>query len=222
MGYREAVLSPEGYEIVYQGREKYRGSGGQHRSCVATKGGVRYFAFRICHPDSPKHHERIQRIQDSIPHMARMLKPIKDVVLIEEARGENLWHMKTRPDLTRVEGQLIEFARATKRNGLIHGDLRPWNVFCDDEQRVQVIDWWYLSSFIGDLVGDRPRRPDLVRGQDAHYAKFHPDLVSQNKFTDIDLADAGIIGKLLRGEIELSDAGAWRGRYSSLGRFLWQ
>jgi hypothetical protein len=87
-------------------------------------------------------------------------------------------------------------------------------VFCDNEQRIQVIDWWCLSSFVSDLPCERR---DLVEGTDAHYAKFHGDLVSQGNFTEIDLRDARTIGKLLRGEIELSDAEAWRGYYGSLG-----
>jgi hypothetical protein len=223
MGYREAVLRPEGYEVAYVEAEKYRGSGAtQHRNCVATKGGARYFAFRICPPDRPEHHDHICSIQDAIPHMARMLAPIKDIVLLEEAGGHNLWHMTTRPDAAAVERQLIEFALATKRNHLIHGDLRPWNVYCDNEQRVHIIDWWFLSSFVSDLVGEQPRRLDLVEGPDAHYVKFHPGLVTQKAFTDIDLADARTIGKLLRGEIELADSEAWQGYYGSLGRFLWQ
>lgn len=220
MGYREAVLSAEGYEIKYEEGEKYRGSGAKkHRNCIATKGGVRYFAFRISPPDHPRHHQRIQSIQGSIPHMARMLEPIQDVVLLEEAHGTNLWHMKAQPDPARIEDQLIEFALATGKHGLIHGDLRPWNVFCDNEQRIEVIDWWFLSSFVSDLAGERR---DLVEGTDAHYVKFHSDLVSQGNFTELDLRDARTIGKLLRGEIELSDAEAWQGYYGSLGRFLWK
>jgi hypothetical protein len=53
-----------------------------------------------------------------------------------------------------------------------------------------VIDWSCLSSFVSDLTGERPRRRDLVEG---HYAKFHPSLVSQKRFTDIDLSDVKLI-----------------------------
>jgi len=94
-------------------------------------------------------------------------------------------------------------------------------VFFDGEHGVQVIDWTCLSSFVSDLTGDRPRRRDLVEGQ-GHYARFHPDLVSQRKFTDIDLSDAKLIVRLLRGEIELSDSEAWLGEYAQMGRFLWR
>jgi hypothetical protein len=122
-----------------------------------------------------------------------------------------------------IEAQLIEFALSTKKNELIHGDLRPWNVFCDNEQKVQVIDWWYLSSFVSDLVGEHPRRLDLTReGPDPHYARFHSNLVSVGRFTEIDLTDAKTIGRLLRSEINFSDTEAWGGSYRSMGKFLWE
>src|SRR5579864_2114120 len=100
-----------------------------------------------------------------------------------------------------VEDQLIEFARRTQRNRLIHGDLRPWNVIFDTTRGVQVIDWLCLSSFVDDLSSDRPRRWDLVSGEDAHYVKFHSGLLAKGDVTEIDLADARPIAKLLRGDI---------------------
>ena len=205
--------------VAYETRQT-RGAGVK-RVCIAVKDGVRHFAFKICDKcpdDNPDHYQRIESIQTTIPHMARMVGPIEDIVLLEEARGILLWHLENRPDISLVESQLTEFALATKRNDLINGDIRPWNVFFDDRDGVQVIDWWCLSSFVSDLVGERPRRRDLIDGQ-GHYSKFHPDLVSQNRFTDIDLFDARLIGRLLRGEIDLSEA--WHGHYHALGRFLW-
>jgi hypothetical protein len=125
MGHRESILSPRGYEVTYETRQT-RGAG-EKRVCVAIKDGVRHFAFKICHEcpdDRPDHYQHIQSIQNSIPHMARMVGPIGDVVLLEEARGEMLWHMANRPDPSLVEHQLTEFALAAKDNDLIHGDIR--------------------------------------------------------------------------------------------------
>jgi hypothetical protein len=219
MRYREAILSPLGYEITYQERRKYRGSSVK-RLCIAVRNGVTYFAFRVCPPDTPEHYRRIERIQGSIPHMARIAGTIKDVVWLEKAHGELLWELASPPSPAVVESQLIEFALATKENQLIHGDLRPWNCFFDDKHGVQVIDWWVLSSFVDDLIGDTPRRRDLIEAG-KHYARFHPKLVQRGEFTEIDLADARLMGRLLRGEIELSDCLAWRGEYGPLGRFPW-
>jgi hypothetical protein len=179
MEYHEAILSPLGYEVTYKQCRRYRGSEPM-KLCIAIKDGMKYFAFKICRPAYPNHFCRIRSIQDSIPHMARMVGPIEDVVLLQEAEGELLWEMEAASDPVAVEDQLIEFAHGTQNNQLVHGDLRPWNVFFDNDRGVQVIDWWSLSSFVDDLLprGDLPpRRADLL-GQ-GHYGKFHSDLVKK-------------------------------------------
>jgi Phosphotransferase enzyme family len=206
MGHRQAVLSAQGFVVRYDVLPRDRGAPGSTH-CIATKDGIKYFAFTILPPEHPDHHKRIASIQESIPHMARIVGPFDDVVLLEKAPGQKLWEMDNAPDYAvTVEHQLIQFALATKKNNLIHGDLRPWNLFFDPDRGVQVIDWLYLSSFVNDLIGDPPRRADLI-GEGKHYFKFHRDLVVERRFTDIDLEDARIIGKLVRGEIgRLSDA----------------
>lgn len=217
------VLSPLGYQVEFCTREKYFGSG-QAEICIASKGGVKYYASKISLPDCSDHHRRIQRIQDSNPRMAKIVLPVEDVILSEEARGQNLWGMETPPDPDTVEAQLLEFAEWTRTHDLVHGDLRPWNVFFDDIHGVQVIDWPILSAFVDDLQshgGLPPRRLDLVTpvstptGSPGHYYAFHRDLVERGAFTEIDRMDALLIGKLLRGEIELREA--WPG--ISLSRY---
>jgi hypothetical protein len=206
MGHRESILSAKGYEVRYEELPKESGSVAS-KHCIAIKDGVEHFAFTICDPEYPDHYRRIESLQGSIPRMARMVGPIEDVVLLEKAHGIKLWEMDTAPDYaSAVEGQLIEFALGTQKNELIHGDLRPWNVFFHKDRGVQVIDWWKLSSFVDDLVGDSPRRRDLIE-VGKHYVTFHPDLVAQARLTEIDLTDARLIGGLLRGEIgRLSEA----------------
>jgi hypothetical protein len=218
------VLSSEGYVVTTSLREKYRGAGRPQNVCTATKSGVTYYAFKVrtsdCIHDRADHYQRIRTIQDSIPRMARMVGPFEDVVLLEAAHGHLLWDLDKAPDPAIVEAQLIEFAVGTRKNHLIHGDLRPWNVFFDNERGVQVIDWWCLSSFVDDLLprGVLPaRRADLL-GQ-GHYVKFHPELVAQGKLTEIDQEDARRIGKLLRGDIGLSEA--WRPVYQISPRPAW-
>jgi hypothetical protein len=200
----DELLLPRNYIVRNEDLAKERGSTAT-KHCIVSKDGVEYFAFKLCPracpQDRPEHYQHIQEIQTSISRMARMVV-IEDVVLIEKARGQKLWEMDTAPNYAEiVERHLIEFARSTHDNQLIHGDLRPWNVFFDADHGVQVIDWLCLSSFVDDLVGDLPRRRDLVEGQDAHYVKFHSGLVAQHNFTEIDLANARLIGMLLRGKI---------------------
>jgi hypothetical protein len=218
------VLSSEGYVVTTSLREKYRGAGRPQDVCTATKNGVTYYAFKVrtsdCIHDHADHYQRIRTIQDSIPRMARMVGPLEDVVLLEAAQGDLLWDLDKAPDPAVVEAQLIEFALATRKLQLIHGDLRPWNVFFDNERGVQVIDWWCLSAFVDDLLprGVLPaRRADLL-GQ-GHYAKFHPELVAQGKLTEIDEEDARRIGKLLRGDIGLNEA--WQPVYQLSRRPAW-
>ena len=220
----QEILSSEGYVVTTSLREKYRGAGSHQHVCIATKNSLTYYAFKVgtpaCVHDHVDHYERIRTLQDSIPRMARMVGPFEDVVLLEAAHGQLLWDLDKAPDPTIVEAQLIEFALGTARNQLIHGDLRPWNVFFDSEHGVQVIDWWCLSSFVDDLLprGVLPaRRADLL-GQ-GHYAKFHPELVARGKLTDIDQEDARRIGKLLRGDIGLSEA--WQPVYQITPRPAW-
>ena len=194
---------------MYQCRPKYRGAGSV-KVCIATKNTVNYYATRIPPPDTPGHHCRIVNIQNSIPRMARLVGPFDDVILAEEATGTSLWDLDSVPDCGRVERELVEFAHATQEHNLIHGDLRPWNVYYDDRYGVQVIDWVSLSSFVDDLIGQDPRRHDLTQDQNGvkgHYWRFHPALIAQQAFTEIDVTDARLIGKLLKGEMRrLRDA----------------
>jgi len=209
----EDILSPQGFQVQCVNREKYAGSDST-TICIAIKGGVKHYAFKVCPPDHPDHHRRIQTIQGSAPRMAKIVGPIEDVVLSVEARGQNLWEMDICPDPEIVEDHLLEFAMWTQTHDLIHGDLRPWNVFYDHTFGVQVIDWRDLSAFVDDLLpqGTRPpRRSDLLGV--GHYAKFHPTLVARGHFTEIDRTDARLIGKLLRAEIGLSEA--WSGPHQS-------
>jgi hypothetical protein len=209
----ESLLSQQGYQVQFVTREKYRGSG-PATLCIAVKGAVRHYAAGICAPDCPEHHRRIQTIEDVSRRMARFEVTPQGILLSMEARGQNLWEIEPAPDPGIIEAQLVEFARWTQKHRLIHGDLRPWNVFFDNEVGVQVIDWGNLSAFVDDLEphGGLPaRRSDLLGT--GHYATFHPELVAQGKFTEIDLTDARLIGNLLKGEIGLAEA--WPGYHAS-------
>ena len=118
---------------------------------------------------------------------------------MEAAPGQLLWEMDRPPDVSSIERSLYEFSAATHANGLIHGDVRPWNVVVDDQNQIRVIDW-NLSCFLDDLrLGDR-----LLRG---HFAKFHRSL-KINEILRIDRIDAERIVALLRGQIRFPQAWA--------------
>jgi hypothetical protein len=200
------ILSPQGYEVQYVCREKYRGSE-RTMLCVATRDGTRHYASKIVHPDHPDHHRRIQGL-DASPRAANFFVTPEGIVLSVEASGQNLWETEPVPDPRQIGAQLIEFALWTQRHQLIHGDLRPWNVFFDNHRGVQVIDWAMLSAFVDDLLprGELPPRRFDLFDEGKHYAKSHPELVARGDFTGIDRCDALLIGKLLKGEIGLSEA----------------
>ncbi len=197
MRHRESVLVPLGYDVTYQKRLKYRGSG-EAEVCIATKDGRNHFAIvadeRLF---APGHFARLKAVQDSIPHMARVAELARDVVVFEEATGSLLWEMESKIPIDDVERQLLEFANATGANGLINGDLRPWNVFIDDADALKVIDWG-LSAFAVDLTPDH----HLVKG---HYSKMHPTLGSSER-ARIDLVDAQRIIRMLKGDIGYVEA----------------
>jgi aminoglycoside phosphotransferase (APT) family kinase protein len=132
--------------------------------------------------------------------MARIADIVHDVILFEEALGTRLWEFapdeKVVPGESGISMQLREFAEATTRLGLIHGDLRPWNVIVGATLEIKVIDWG-LSCFVDEL----PKRVDLTR-QPGHYWCFS----GGRPVEQLDLTDADRISRLMRGEITYTDA----------------
>ena len=191
MGHRKSKVEPHGYTVNYITRLKYKGSF-PSEVCIATKGDRRYFAF---HATSQL--RRIRDIQDSIPHTSPIADIIDDIVLFDEAKGELLWEIEDLPQKSLIESQLHEFALGTKKNGLIHGDLRPWNIFFHADHGVSVIDWGD-SEFVDELrIGH-----GLMAGR---LNKHH----NGQKIVDVDLIDAERIAQMMRGEIEVEEV--WPG-----------
>ena len=185
MGHRSSILIPHGYAVKYDNGPKARGFD-RANACIATKVGKTFYAFT-----DRGHYGRIKAVQDAIPHMARIDRIIEDVVLFEKADGKLLWdNLDPMPNIEDIERQLYEFAEGTKKCGLVHGDLRPWNVFFH-KGRITVIDW-DLSVFVEDMRPDR----EPVKG---HYARAHPGR-PVHALADIDIVDAGRFARLMRGE----------------------
>jgi hypothetical protein len=196
MGYRDSILIANGYQARYEVREKCRGLGNT-TVCRATKNGLEFYAFR-----DPGHYMRIMAVQNAIPHMAKFFAFVQDVALIERVRGQLLWDLDQLHDIDRIEKQLIEFAEGTTANGLIHGDLRAWNVIADDHRGIRVIDW-NLSSFVDQLHAGH----ELV-GPNGHYTQYHPER-KWNELAGVDIVDAKLNTSLMRGEIGYREA--WPG-----------
>ncbi|HSZ59672.1 MAG TPA: phosphotransferase [Tepidisphaeraceae bacterium] len=190
MGHRKSILESHGYTAVYEEREKYRG-GPKGLLCLARRGNSEYFAFK-----HKGRYRRLYEVQDSIPHMARIVDLVEDVAVFEKAIGKLLWDFEIVPDLDSVERQLSEFVSACQRNALVHGDLRPWNVFFDGKN-ITVIDW-DSSRFTDELVeGD-----ELLIQLRAHGHKG----ISGSDAASVDSQELALLMRVLRSEIGLNAA----------------
>lgn len=142
MRVRESIYTALGYKVTYVKVPKFRGV--EHvELCLAEKGGATFYAFN----DQKGRYVKIMKIQQSVPYMARFSEPKNGHILMEKASGELLWNLDTIPDQPVLEAALIRFAEATKAQHLSHGDIRPWNVFQDENGKITVIDW-HLSHFL--------------------------------------------------------------------------
>lgn len=99
-----------------------------------------YTPFFVFH-DRDGLYSEIMKAQDRIPHMALFREPSQNHILMDTAPGQLIWHLENAPDPTLVERQLIEFVEGANGNGFSHQDIRPWNVFADEQSRITVIDW---------------------------------------------------------------------------------
>jgi hypothetical protein len=196
------LLEKSGYTLRVERQEKYPG---QPKINVvwAQRGASEFIALPALPCQS--RYERIRRVQDSIPHIARIVEILSGadlqsgVVVFEKAAGKMLWKCDSVPDIDRIEAQIVEFAAATEANKMIHGDIRPWNIFYDAEKGIKVIDW-DSCRFIDELcLGD-----ELLRNLANHGHDGHP----LSDLARIDADDAARLVKLLRGQTGL-DA-TWR------------
>jgi hypothetical protein len=138
---RESVYTEIGFTVVRVKFQKFRGCQEIKEMCRASKDGKDHFIRKDL-----GWYTRIMEIQDSIPHMAKFYTPQNGYILSEIAPGELIWNLDYVPHIDRIEKQLGEFARGAKACGLVHGDIRPWNVVQDNQGDIKVIDW-NLSRF---------------------------------------------------------------------------
>jgi tRNA A-37 threonylcarbamoyl transferase component Bud32 len=109
--------------------------------------------------------------------MAAIAMKLERCFLWEEARGTLLWELEQgRPDLASIRTSIGEFVRALSGVRLVHGDLRPWNIFYEPETgKYSVIDWGF-SCFMGE--------PKSI-GATAHITERNPGISDE----DLDALD---------------------------------
>jgi len=195
MRHRQRILEPLGYTVRYLWQHKFNGQR-VSRICIASKDDREFFV----HNQQAEFYRKLHGVQGSIPRIAKIERQIEGVTLIERAKGDLLWHFDSPPVAAVVEDQLLEFAAATTLNGLIHADIRPWNIFLDSKQNLTVIDW-SQAHFYGDNIDLQPTHHESAADKSL-------------KINQIDTDAAHRVGRLIRREITIQEMGHGRMNWS--------
>lgn len=131
-------------------------------------------------------------------------------IVMEHLRGQRLdqWSQteRTEDELTNIMLQVAEGLSAARKLGLVHGDVKPSNVFVTEPGRVKLLDFG-LSRPLGDELerGGTPKyRPPLEFGQ-------------RSRGCDLDQYAFGIVGLEL---LEMTTSKRGRLRRSALRRLF--
>jgi hypothetical protein len=165
--HQRCVLAQRGYNCGVTFRRSYRGS--HFLSQIVTADLGNKLGYVSMPPDHRIAHQlKIRSIQHELPIAAQILDVIENkVFVIEQAAGVLLWEIEDGlPSLAFVEEKLNSFVSSMQRVGLVHGDIRPWNIFYDKaNDSVKVIDWGF-SFFIGDQLEPKTLGHLQARGHD--------------------------------------------------------
>ncbi len=191
--YDECYLAFHGYKCEAEIRASYRGSTHLAKVLTAKKYGQVGFVCLPSHEDA-QHFLRIQRIQDRLRGVAKIVDIIEErVFIVERAPGTLLWHIDDGlPDPEAIRSALDSFVGSLEQVGLVHGDLRPWNVFYDARKGFTVIDWGF-SFFTRDS-----RSKKMLGHLEASGHK--------QPFLHVDRLDADRIIQLVEGKLGWEDA----------------
>lgn len=177
------LLAPIGYSLTTESpRPPWRGypKSRKHTPVLATKEAQTFYVTFAKHLQI---HQAVLDRQDRLAHTATIeaIVPLHGteapstpgsagLVLTEYVDGRLLWELsgQQRPSLTSVEKRLREFAIAAEAAGLVHGDLRPWNVMLRYEGSVAVLDWGF--GFLRDSGPSKDTARHLRAG--GHKAPF--------------------------------------------------
>lgn len=189
--YHECVLSRKGYKCGVTFRKSYRGSLYINQIVTADLGDKQGFA--VIPPDDRRpHFLRIKQVQHLVPMAAQITDVVDRIFIIERAPGVLMWEMEDHlPDITE---QLNSFVSSLEEVGLVHADIRPWNIFYDaTTKNIKVIDWGF-SYFTADGIYPGTRGHLIARGH----------TISQP--SPIDRIDAKKTLQVLRAEISFESA----------------
>lgn len=170
----EEILRAHGYLPETTVRPSYRGSSaGPQPITRVTKEGFKGYAADASAAGMLEHLRRIESVQDQIPHVARIHEFVDTIVVIEEGTGTLLWELETAPQhIATIRAAVEETSRALRQIGLVHADVRPWNlVFEETAGKLTLFDWGYSfftnEPSFGNLDAHLAARGfDRTRGHD--------------------------------------------------------
>ena len=187
--HQECILAQKGYNCGVTFRKSYRGALEVHQIVTADLGDKQGFAF--IPPDGRRSHLlKIREVQQQLPLAAQITDVVDRVFIVERAPGVLLWEMDTVPN---IADQLYSFVSSLEAVGLVHADIRPWNIFYDAATKsIKVIDWGF--SFFG-----WPPDPAIIPHLDTRGHLLYQQ-------SPIDRIDAKKTLEVLRGDISFESA----------------
>jgi aminoglycoside phosphotransferase (APT) family kinase protein len=130
---------------------------------------------------------------------ARLSHLAGSVFLVEECAGVLLWENEDNSQfLAQLPAALNQLVDSLGRIGLVHGDIRPWNIFYDNSTKgFAIIDWGFSFFLDEDLT-----RPPFWHLRDHLRARGHDINTPQA----IDRIDASKTLEVVSGRLRYEDA----------------
>lgn len=127
----DCVLVSNGWNCEVIFRRAYRGTGEPVLAIITgTKESPNQEGIisAIKDRDQVEHFKAIKGIQDQLPHAAKILEIIDNIVITEKVHGKLLWEIEDKVDLPSeesLESELLSIVGELKNSNLVHGDIRP-------------------------------------------------------------------------------------------------
>jgi RIO-like serine/threonine protein kinase len=95
--------------------------------------------------------------QEQLRMVPKLVYVAENIFLIEECGGTLLWEADDNAEFCdQLPSALARFVSSLARVGLVHGDIRPWNIFYDrNNKKFKIIDWAF-SFFLGEDLSAVP------------------------------------------------------------------